>query len=404
MSTSTLIAPPAQQTPEGRPALADWTLTDSKIHINHGSYGAVPRVAQEKQRALKATMDANPCTWFMGQPALIAQARTDVARFLAVDPAGLALVTNASAGVSTVLNSIHFPDGAEIVTTDHAYGAVLEAARRVALRHSGRVRVAAVPLDADAELVCELVMAQVTDKTALIVLDQITSATARSFPVEDISRAAEARGIPLLVDGAHAPGVLARPVPEINGYWVGNLHKAGCASRGTAALVARGRHAEGLHPLIDSWGFPHSFPESFDHVGTQDITSWLAAGTSFETIAERYGWDTYRNYARDLGDYAQAVIQEAFTAATGEDAAVDVGMPVDPLRLIRLPRGLATTHEDSHAVRAFISDELNFESAVTTFNGEGYLRLSVHLYNTAADFEAFARTAVPALAALARNR
>lgn len=391
-------------TPEGAPAISDWSMTAGKTHLNHGSYGAVPVPAQQHQLRLKRQMDANPCTWFMGQAATLAGTRSGIADFLRVPASDMALVINASAGVTAVYNSLPFRDGAEIVTTNHAYGAVLEGAKRIARKHNGQVRIAEVPLDADASLVTELVMAQVNGRTALIVIDQITSATARSFPVVEIAAAAALHGVPVLVDGAHAPGVLEDPVPDFEGFWVGNLHKFACAPRGTAALVARGPFRRHLTPLIDSWGFPHEFPESFDHVGTQDITSWMAASTSFATIESRYGWDNYRSYAKALGGYGQHIIQDAFTALTGEDAAADVGMPVDPLRLIQLPSGLATTHEDSHAVRALISDHFDFETAITTFDGAGYLRLSTHLYNTPADYEAFAERAVPELVKLARGR
>lgn len=391
-------------TPEGLPALSDWSMTPGKIHLNHGSYGAVPVAAQQHQLELKAQMDANPCTWFMGQAATLATTRIGIAAFLRVPAQDMALVTNASAGVSAVYNSLPFVAGAEVVTTSHSYGAVLEGAQRTARRHDGKVRIAQVPLDADAALVVELVMAQVNAQTALIVIDQITSATARRFPVVEIAAAAKKLGVPVLVDGAHAPGVLAEPVPDFDGFWVGNLHKFACAPRGTAALVARGPFRRHLTPLIDSWGFPYAFPESFDHVGTQDITSWMAAATAFETIESRFGWDNFRSYAAALGDYGQHIVQDAFSALTGEDAAADVGMPVDPLRLIRLPHGMATTHEDSHAVRALISDRFAFETAITTFDGVGYLRLSTHLYNTPADYEAFAERAVPELARLARER
>ncbi|WP_281453051.1 aminotransferase class V-fold PLP-dependent enzyme [Paenarthrobacter nitroguajacolicus] len=390
-------------TPEGLPAMADWSLTQSKVHLNHGSYGSVPRAAQAQQLKLKELMDQNPCPWFMSQFELVATARREIAAFLGVDSQHLALVPNASAGVSAVYNSLDFAPGAEIVTTNHAYGAVLQGAERVARRCGGHVRIAEIPLEADADAVCALVMAEVTPRTALIVVDQITSATARAFPVEQIARAASLLGVPVLVDAAHAPGVLESPVPDFEGFWVGNLHKFACAPRGTAALVARGPQAQSLEPLIDSWGFPYSFPENFDHVGTQDVTSWMAARTAFDTIEERYGWAVFRTYAKELCDYGHSLIGAAFADATGQNPAVDVGMPVGPLRLIRLPDGLATTHEDSHAVRAYVSDKLDIETAITTFNGRGYLRLSAHLYNSPKDYEIFAERAVPDLVRLARS-
>ncbi|MGY2744515.1 aminotransferase class V-fold PLP-dependent enzyme [Pseudarthrobacter sp. O4] len=403
MFSTPLTAPHLMMTPEGLPSMSDWTLTPSKVHLNHGSYGSVPRAAQDMQHRLKARMDDNPCPWFMGQFALVATARAEIADFLGVRALDLALVHNASAGVSTVYNSLAFAPGAEIVTTNHTYGAVLEGAQRVARKCGGLVRTADIPLDADAETVCTLVMAEVTSRTALIVVDQITSATARAFPVEAIAKAAAAHGVPVLVDGAHAPGVLESPVPEFDGFWVGNLHKFACAPRGTAALVARGALANTLEPLIDSWGFPHAFPENFDHVGTQDVTSWMAARTAFDTIEDRYGWARFRSYARELGDYGQSLIEGAFADATGEDATADVGMPVGPLRLVRLPKGLATTHEASHAIRGYISDRLDIETAITTFGGHGFLRISAHLYNSPRDYEIFAEKAVPELVRLART-
>ncbi|MEV7605877.1 aminotransferase class V-fold PLP-dependent enzyme [Paenarthrobacter sp. NPDC089322] len=400
---SNLTAPRPMMNPDGAPSSSDWSLAPSKVHLNHGSYGSVPRAAQEYQLELKARMEANPCTWFMGQYNAVAAARTDVAAFLGVEAQDVALVQNASAGISAVYNSLALAPGSEIVMTNHAYGAVLHGAYRVARKHGGRVRVAEVPLDADAVTATSLVMAEVSDRTALIVVDQITSATARAFPVEAIAEAASAMDVPVLVDGAHAPGIVELPVPSFDGFWVGNLHKFACAPRGTAALVARGERAGTLTPLIDSWGFPHSFPENFDHVGTQDVTSWMAARKSFDTISERYGWETFRTYATALCDYGESLISTAFADLTGQDHTVEVGMPVGPMRLLRLPEGLATTHEDSHNVRAFISEELDIESAVTTFNGEGFLRLSAHLYNSPKDFEIFAGIAVPELVRLARS-
>ena len=226
--------------PEGAPALSDWSMTPAKTHLNHGSYGAVPVAAQQHQHELKAQMDSNACTWFMGQAATLAATRVGIANFLRIPADDMALVINASAGVSAVYNSLPFTQGAEIVTTNHTYGAVLEGAKRAARKHGGLVRIAEVPLDADAALVLALVMAQVNARTGLIVIDQITSATARSFPVVEIAAAAARLGVPVLVDGAHAPGTLANPVPDFEGFWVGNLHKFACAPRGTAALVARG--------------------------------------------------------------------------------------------------------------------------------------------------------------------
>jgi len=349
-------------------------------------------------------MESNPCAWFTKLPERLQESRSRVASFIGVDAEQLAFVHNASAGVSTVLNALVTAPGAEIIATNHGYGAVIEGARRAARRVGGQLRVLELPLNASAESITNAIAQAISPRTRLIVVDQVTSATARAFPVDDVIRVAADSGVPVLIDGAHAAGVVKRPVPQGAGFWVGNLHKFACAPRGTAVVVATGTGVDDLTPLIDSWGFPDRFPRNFDHVGTQDVTAWIAAGASFEFIADNYGWDVFRSYAEQLCDYGERVIAEAFTAATGHEAHVDVGAPVGPMRLIKLPDGLATTHDDAGWVRHFLAEKHDFETAITTFNGQGYLRISAHLYNTYEDYDAFAHRAVPALVQLANSR
>jgi isopenicillin-N epimerase len=398
MNFPLVTAPAALRLPDGAAAAEAWTLDEASVHINHGSFGAVPRVTQEHQNALRADMDAAPVAWFPALPALVRHARTSIAGFLGVDPDRTALVPNASAGASVVYSSLPVTRGLEIVVTDHGYGAVTMGAERLARRWGGTVRTAHIPLAATATEAHDAVVAEFSDRTALVVIDQITSPTARALPVASISAEAKKRGIPVLVDAAHVPGLYPDPMAGLAcDFWVGNLHKFACAPRGTAALVAQGPLADELYPLIDSWGAPEPYPARFDTQGTLDQTSYLAAPRSLEFIEETWGWPAARAYMSDLADYAEQRIADAFAAVTGDDHRVDVGMPVNALRLVRLPRGIGTTHPTANALRDRIVDELGIEGAFTSFDGIGYFRLSTHVYNTAADFDFFAERCVPAL-------
>ncbi|MEU0068689.1 aminotransferase class V-fold PLP-dependent enzyme [Streptomyces sp. NPDC006332] len=396
----------------GRPADRAWSLDPALRHLNHGSFGAVPLVAQERQNQLRAEMERSPVVWFPALPPRLAATRVDLAAFLGAAPDDLALVPNASAGASVVYASLTRRRGGEILVTDHGYGAVTMGAERLARRWGGRVRTAEVPLDADEQQAYEAVIAEVNDATDLVVVDQITSPTARRMPVELIGAELRRRDIPFLVDGAHAPGLLAAPLAGATGdtcdFWVGNLHKWGCAPRGTAALVAGGPSREQLYPLIDSWGAPDPYPDRFDQQGTLDATSYLAAPTALDFIEHTWGWDTARRYMDDLAGYAEHVIGAAFAEKTdaGEftDAGgrVDVGMPVPGMRLVRLPPGLGATRVEADALRDRVALELGVEAAFTSFGGVGYLRVSAHVYNTAADYEYFAEACVPVLGDWAR--
>lgn len=390
--------------PDGEPAIADWSLDQGVRHLNHGSFGAVPLVAQRVQMGFRQMMDENPLAWFTGLPVRVAAARSEIAGYLATDPGLTALVPNASAGVTVVFANIPTSLGMEIVITDHTYGAVAMGAQRLARRHDGAVRIARIPLDADTAAATELVMAEVTDRTSLIVIDQVTSATGRKMPAGAISEAGRKLGVPVLVDAAHAPGLTAEPLEGIDAdFWVGNLHKFACAPRGTAALVASGSLTQRLNPLIDSWGAPYPFPERFDHQGTLDVTGYLAASASFDAIEQRYGWDSARAYMERLGDYAETIVSDAMSEATGLDARVDVGMPVFALRLIRLPELLATNPDDAADLRNHLAVTARVETGITSWRGQGFLRLSTHVYNTPEDYEDFVEHVVPLIADLGRR-
>ncbi|GGJ44422.1 aminotransferase class V-fold PLP-dependent enzyme [Streptomyces brasiliensis] len=396
--TEVTTAPHPLRLADGRPAVQAWSLDPALKHLNHGSFGAVPLVAQERQETLRAEMERSPVVWFPALSQRIAATRVELAAFLHVDVGDLALVPNASAGASVAYAALTRRRGGEIIVTDHGYGAVTMGAERLARRWGGRVRTARVPLDADADTAYEAVVAEIGEATDLVVVDQITSATARRMPVERIGEEARRRGVPMLVDGAHAPGLIAAPLADATyDFWTGNLHKWGCAPRGTAALVARGPLRDQLYPLIDSWGAADPYPDRFDQQGTIDATSYLAAPTALAFVERTWGWPAARRYMDELADYAAHVIGAAFAELTGEDSRVDVGMPVPGMRLVRLPQGLAASRIDADALRDRVAGELGVEAAFTSFDGIGYMRLSAHVYNDAVDYEYFAEECVPVL-------
>ncbi|MGW2958909.1 aminotransferase class V-fold PLP-dependent enzyme [Streptomyces sp. NPDC001220] len=402
--TEVALAPHPLLLADGRPAADAWSLDPALTHLNHGSFGAVPLVAQERQARLRAEMEGAPVVWFPKLPGRLAATRAELAGFLRVDAGDLALVPNASAGASVVFNALERRRGGEIVVTDHGYGAVTMGAARLARRWGGRVRTARIPLGADEDEAYEAVAAEIGAATDLVVVDQITSPTARRLPVERIGAEARRHGVPMLVDGAHAPGLLVAPLDGATyDFWTGNLHKWGCAPRGTAALVARGPLRDLLHPLIDSWGAEEPYPDRFDQQGTIDATSYLAAPTSLDFVERTWGWSAARRYMDRLADYAAHVVGAAFARLTGDDSRTDVGMPVPGMRLVRLPDGLGRSRIEADALRDRVARELAVEANFTSFDGIGYLRVSAHVYNTPADYEYFADKCVPVLGNWARQ-
>ena len=364
-----------------------WPLEQTVAHLNHGSYGAVPTPVLEEQQSWRERMEANPLRFFSRElPAALAAARAEVAGVLGATESSLAFVPNATTGASTVLAAFPFEPGDHVLLTDHSYGAVRIAAHRFAADRGAVVDTVHVPLRAGDEEAAEAVLAAVTDRTRLVVVDHVTSPTARRLPLLTLVPALRERTTAVLVDGAHAPGMLDLDLDAVGAdFYVGNLHKWACAPRGTAVLHAAPRWRPALRPLVASWGEPEGFPVAFDETGTEDPTAWLAAPRALRVL-ERLGWDRLRRHNVELAVAGQREVARALEVPEPD-------LPRDPavsMQLVPLPAGVAADRDAAAALQDRIGEESAVEVAVTVFDGRGYLRLSAQAYNAPADYRRLA--------------
>lgn len=364
-----------------------WPLEPTVAHLNHGSYGAVPRPVLEEQQSWRDRMESNPTRFFNRElPDALDQARVEVAAFLGAPADELAFVHNATSAASTVFAGFPLAAGDAVLLTDHSYGTVRIAAHRWAGHADARVDTVHVPLEADDEEVTEAVLGAVHERTRLVVLDQVTSPTARRLPLVSLVPALQSRGVAVMVDGAHAPGMLAVDVGRIGAdFWFGTLHKWACAPRGAAVLHAGERWRHVLMPLVASWGEEHRFPRAFDDVGSDDLTSWLSAPRALRVL-DRLGLDRVRQHNVELAVSGQREVAESL----GVDPS---DLPRDPavsMQLVPLPAGLVTDTAEAAALQARIGEEAAVEVAVTTWAGRGFVRLSAAAYNAPADFRRLA--------------
>ncbi|MFY1633319.1 aminotransferase class V-fold PLP-dependent enzyme [Solwaraspora sp. WMMB335] len=372
-----------------------FSLDPATAHLNHGSFGAPPITVQRTQHRIRDEMESNPDRFFtQGLPERLAHTRRHLAAFLGTPADGAALVDNVTTATAIVLQSLGLSTGDEILLTDHGYGAVTMSVDRACRRTGATRRVVRIPIEADADEVLETIRAALRPgRTRLLVVDQVTSPTARLFPVASIAAAASDAGVPVMVDAAHVPGMLPVTVGDIGAdFWVGNLHKWAFAPRGTALLAVADRWRERIEPLGVSWEQESGYPQRVQWQGTRDYTPWLAAPAGLFALRS-LGIDRVRTHNAALAHYGQRVIGAALGVPPEELPVPDGRLPEAAslaMRLIPLPDGIAGGVEQAQALRLRIAEQLAAEVSVNWWSGRTWLRICAQVYNRAEEYDRIA--------------
>jgi isopenicillin-N epimerase len=262
-----------------------WTLDPAITYLNHASFGACPRPVLDAQQALRDQLEREPARFFNREaPVLLAAARQDLARFLNAPAAGLGFVRNVTTAINSVLRSVPLEAGSELLVTDHEYNATRNILEYAAAERGCRVVVAQVPFPIRSpEAVIEAVLARVSAHTRLAVIDHVTSPTALVFPIAELVRELDARGVDVLVDGAHAPGMVDVDIGALApAYYAANCHKWLCAPKGVGFLWVREDRRRDVRPAVISHGANAPLPVEqryaveFFWMGTDDCTPALA--------------------------------------------------------------------------------------------------------------------------------
>lgn len=370
-----------------------WSLDPYVTFLNHGSFGACPREVLTYQQTLREQLESDPVRFFVDEyEPLLDVARQDLATFVGAETQDLVFVPNATTGINTVLRSLSFQLGEELLTTNHEYNASRNALEFVAARSGAIVTVAEVPFPiASPDQVIDAILNAVTPSTRLLLIDHVSSQTGLILPVEALVAEMTVRGIEVLIDGAHAPGMVPLNLQTLGAaYYTGNCHKWLCAPKGAAFLyVRRDRHSQ-IRPLVISHGANTRredrslFHLEFDWTGTGDPTPYLAIPKAIEFMEHLIpgGWDTLIIHNHHLAIAARQILCSTLdTPPPAPDTMLGA------LASVPLPDG------DANGLYRALCDR-QFQVPIVPWPEptNRLIRISAQIYNSVDDYQSLAET------------
>lgn len=376
-------APP----PYGAALRQEWRLEPDIAYLNHGGFGVTPNAVLRAQDEWRLRIERDPTRFLTFElEGLLRAAALPVAASMGAQPEDVVFIDNATTGLNAVLRALDFEPGDEILITSLGYPAIRRAAQYAASRSGARLVEAELALPiADEGAMLRAVASRLSIRTRLAIFDHVASHSALVLPAAALTRLAHEAGARVMIDGAHAPGMLALDVPAIGAEWyVGNLHKWYFAPRSCGFLWAAKTVQPLTHPLAISHGYGQGFRGEFEWTGTRDVTAALAAPAALDFHARLGGPQLMARNAALARDAAAMLARRWDTALTG---AIDC---FAAMATIRLPLSGPVDGARAEALLRDLIDRHRIVAAVVVLAGALWVRIAAQAYNEPSDYERLA--------------
>lgn len=367
--------------------MKDLFFLDSSItFLNHGSYGACPKPIFKTYQDFQLELETQPVSFIKQktEPYLLT-AKKALASYIGCDRNDFYFTQNPTSAINTITRSLNLQPGDEILATNNEYGA-MDMTWNFFCKKTGAKYIRqpiTLPIQSKEHLLEEFWKGY-SDRTKVIFINQISSATALIFPVKEIIEKAKTLGLITIIDGAHVPGHIDLNIQDLDpDYYTGTLHKWMLAPKGCTFLYVRKALQDSLDPLVISWGYETKEPtksqflENNEHQGTRDISAFLSTPSVIHFL-EEHNWkqqsanckqivqDNYQRFCDLLGSKPLCPISTTFL---GQMASVEINTPA-PL-----------------ALKQKLINDYKIEIPIMPLNGKNYIRYSINAYNSQADLD-----------------
>ncbi len=301
-----------------------YTVSPSLINLNNGGVSPSPRVVQEAMKKYHDLSNEGPSYYMWrildaGREPL----RRNLAKLAGADPNEIAIQRNASEALETVIFGLPLRAGDEVVLSKQDYPNMINAWKQREARDG--IKLVWINLDLPSEdrayLTGQYTRA-FTPKTKVVHITHIINWNGQILPVKQIADAAHARGIDVLVDGAHSFAHFNFTIPDLGADYFGtSLHKWLSASIGTGMLYVKKEKIAALYPMFGSPDHRSPDIRKFENLGTRPFFIEQAIGKAIE-FHEMIGIERKEKRLHFLKNYWISKVKDI--------PGVEIGTPLSP--------------------------------------------------------------------------
>jgi selenocysteine lyase/cysteine desulfurase len=270
----------------------------SLVNLNNGGVAPSPSVVLEAmKRHLDVTNLAPAYTLWQLQEPQRETCRRGLAGLLGCDAEEVAITRNASESLEILQYGVDLRRGDEVVCCDQDYPRMITTFKQRERRDGIVLRTFPIPAPCeDKAKVVAAYEAQMNDRTRLVLVSHVIFMTGAIQPVREVVAAARRRGIPAIVDGAHAFAHAPFRASDLGcDNYSASLHKWLSAPIGTGLLHVRRDRIKDVWPLMAAATEMDANIRKFEEIGTHPAANTLAIA---EALAFHAGLGAERKFAR----------------------------------------------------------------------------------------------------------
>jgi isopenicillin-N epimerase len=362
-------------------------LIDSNItFLNFGSFGGSPKVVYDNYQKWQRELEFNPVQFItVNGIKYLQETREALGNFIGCHPDDVVMVTNPSYAVNIVAKNFKLQAGDEVLATNLGYGACDRTWKYYCNKAGAKYVQQKINLPiASKESFLQDFFVGINEKTKLIFVDHITSATGLILPVQEICDYANEKGILIFVDGAHAPGQVTLNLQTLKAdIYTGACHKWMMTAKGSSFLYVKKELQNLLDPLVVSWGYDAIYPSHSPFLdyhqmqGTRDFSAFLTIPTAIQFMHDN-NWEEWRATCNDIvmrnaKRFCDLVHTNSISPISKDFIGQMFSIPINC--------------KDPLALKALLFNKYKIEVPVMPHNDMLFIRYSIQAYNTQEDLD-----------------